>query len=140
VLYRQHERLELKQLANDAYVWLFEEEPGHPQHEERRTSMLEVKREDGTTELVKGGRMITSFLSICDMVGMSPKVVRERARSMTAKSIMHAGRPAESRNRERESSGIEEHGVSVDYDYSSESYGSSGVSPDDYVPYTPDYM
>ena len=131
VLYRQHERLELKQRASNAYTWLFEESPGHSQWEERKKAQFFVVDDDGQTKTATGVRTLTSFLAICDAVGMSPDLVRERARNMTVKSIMHAGRPAERRKLQREDSvDIEEYGVTDNCDLESIANSSSRDSFD----------
>lgn len=108
VLYRQHDRLHLKQIAEDAFIWLFEEEPGHHWATMR-------KEED---------RHITGFINICEELDLDPEVVRAHVRKMDVKSIMSAGRPAERRHREvQEEHNYSEHGVSTDVDV--QSYGDS---------------
>lgn len=81
ILYRTHDRLQLRQIAEDAYIWLFEETPSHPWGRIRSTQ----------------GNGLTSFLTICELLDLDPDFVRERARSMTVQQIMSAGRPAERR-------------------------------------------
>lgn len=99
ILYRLHDRLQLRQVAEDAYVWLFEEGPGHSWYRTRRTN----------------GFMLTSFLAICDLLDLDPAFVRRRIKSMTAKEIMTAGRPAENRRRRQSEEGsCIEHGTDVD--------------------------
>lgn len=84
VLYRTSERLPQKKLAQDAYLWLFFEEPGHQNWIERQMSQ-------------KG---ITSFLSICEMLDLDPGAVRVQIRKLTVKNVMSVGRPAEYRRNE----------------------------------------
>lgn len=101
ILYRTHDRLHLRQIAEDAYVWLFEEGPQHSWYRARAAS----------------GHTITSFLTICDLLDLDPKFVRERIRGMTAQQIMTAGRPAERRRRRRNDDGqCVEHGTEVNID------------------------
>lgn len=114
VLYRQHEKRQLKLLAQAAYVWLFEEGPDHAHWRERQQAAFDVRGEQ-----VKGARALTSFLSICDAVGLIPEDVRKRARAMTPESILRAGRPAERRPARDESVSIEEYGVWTDVDLNS---------------------
>lgn len=83
ILYRLHDRLQLRQIAEEAYIWLFEEGPGHSWNRTRKLA----------------GSTITSFLTICDLLDLDPEFVRRRIRDMTAKEIMTAGRPAEHRRR-----------------------------------------
>jgi len=83
VLYRGHARLEFKEIAADAYTWLFEEEPGHPWWRTR----TEEKR------------MLTSLHAICDVMDLEPETIRARARTMTIKTILSVGRPPETRHR-----------------------------------------
>lgn len=82
VLYRISNRLPYKQIADEAYIWLFEEGPGHPNWRER----------------AKEERFITAFLSICEALDLDPETVRARVKKMTVKMIMGAGRPAERRH------------------------------------------
>jgi hypothetical protein len=85
VLYRMSTRLKNKQLAEDAYTWLFEEKKDHPYGIERLNS----------------GQHLTSFLSICELLDLDPKTVRTRVREMTVRDVMCAGRPAERRRKRR---------------------------------------
>jgi len=100
VLYRQHERMALKQLAQEAFVWLFEEEPGHP--------WWEVRKEEG--------RFLTGFLTICDELDLDPEVVRSRVRQLDVKTILSAGRPPEKRKAPSEESHYGEYVIAVDMD------------------------
>lgn len=126
VLYRQHDRLELKEIAERAYVWLFEEGPGHPWWKLRE----------------KEGRQITSFLAICDTVDLTPEMVRSRVRELDVKTIMGAGRPAERRKR-RDTDDVHyaSHDTSMDIDVNS--YGDSNTRTsyeNHYAVSTPSYM
>lgn len=120
VLYRQHHRLELKALAEQAYIWLFEEEPGHPAWKSRERALFQVT-EGGQALVEVGSRRLTSFLSICETCGLDPEAVRQRAREMTVESIMHTGRHIERRRAQKggESLSIETHSVVVDVDMDS---------------------
>lgn len=131
VLYRQHTEMKKKQRALAAHTWLFEECPGHQDWEERKTAKFDT--EDGT---IVGARAITSFLAICEAVDIDPEAVRSRARTMTVRDIIHAGRPAERRRSAREDNvSIEEHGVWVDVDWST--FGEPGEGEEtEYVGYT----
>jgi hypothetical protein len=101
VLYRQHNDLALKQIAADAYVWLFEEEPGHQWWSVRQSEK----------------RTVTAFLMICEAIELDPKNVRNHVRKLDVKTIMSAGRPAERRHlNTEEESGFPDHGVSVSTD------------------------
>lgn len=83
VLYKSHARMLYREWANDAYVWLFEEEPGHPRWKERRGA----------------GKALTSFIAICEALDYDPDVVRRYIRTLTPQRIMSMGRPAEYRRR-----------------------------------------
>lgn len=98
VLYRTSRRMDQRELAQDAYTWLFEEGPGHIWWESRRGE----------------GRQLTAFLGICDLLELDPDFVRERVKQMTPHGIKMAGRPAE--NRHRRGTEIDyyvEHGVEL---------------------------
>jgi len=84
VLYRTSSRMWKRELANDAYTWLFEEKSGHPWNEER----------------IKENKQITGFLNICESLDIDPDYVRKYIKKMTPRSIKMAGRPAEHRRRE----------------------------------------
>ena len=84
VLYRTSSRLDQRELAHDAYVWLFEEKPGHPNWELR-------KQED---------RELTSFLAICETIDIDPAYARRQIRLLTPRDVKMAGRPAERRHRQ----------------------------------------
>ena len=103
VLYRMSNRMLYKQIAEEAYTWLFEEKSGHINWEER----------------AKNDRFITAFLTICELLDLDPETVRERVRKMTIKAIMGAGRPAEKRYpRETAEEVIYEEHALVDVDLS----------------------
>lgn len=119
VLYRQHRKLELKSLAEQAYVWLFEEEPGHPAWRDREKALFKVSGEKGQVMVEVGSRRLTSFLSICEACSLDPEAVRARAREMTVESIMKTGRHIERRKSKStgDLSSIEFHSlVDVDID------------------------
>jgi hypothetical protein len=84
VLYRTSSRMDQRELAHDAYVWLFEEDENHPWARVR-------KRE---------GRELTSFLSICEIIDVDPDFAREQIRKLTVRDVKMAGRPAERRHRQ----------------------------------------
>lgn len=79
VLYRSSRRLDQKFLAEDAYTWLFLEEPGHPNWKIR-------KAED---------KELTSFLSICEQLDVDPEKLRSHIRKLTPNRVMSSGRPPE---------------------------------------------
>jgi hypothetical protein len=83
VLYRTSRRMLHKKLAEDAYLWLFVEEPGHPNFEER----------------TRVGKHITSFTAICSELDLDANTVRTYVRRLTVKNVMSVGRPAEYRRR-----------------------------------------
>lgn len=85
VLYKLHRDLQLRQLAEDAFVWLFEEEEGHPNWIER----------------TKADRQITSFVMICEMLDINVDAVRQWILRLTAQDVRNAGRPKEQRSRRR---------------------------------------
>ena len=77
-------RIKSAALAEQAYKWLFTEEPGTPDWEERR----------------KEGKHITSFVSICESLDLDPETTRRHIRRLTVKNVMSVGRPAEYRRRD----------------------------------------
>lgn len=94
VLYRTSRRMLHKRLAEDAYTWLFEEQPGH-------TNWVERDRV---------GKHITSFMAICNELDLDVDTVRRYVRRLTVKNVMSVGRPAEYRRRDATPSSIgEEH-------------------------------
>lgn len=96
VLYRGHHRLEFREIAADAYIWLFEEEEGHPWWRQRADEE----------------RMVTSLVSICDILDIEPKTIRARAKEMDVKTILSVGRPPETRHRRaQDDADYQEHSV-----------------------------
>lgn len=83
VLYRAHQRMMYREWANDAFIWLFEEGPEHPNWRERRTS----------------GKLLTSFVSICEVLDFDPDLVRRHIQKLTPQRIVSMGRPAEYRRK-----------------------------------------
>ena len=81
VLYRTSKRLTQKEVAQSAFIWLFEEKPGHPWYRERDADEREI----------------TSFLGICSLLDLDPDYVRKRVKQLTPQQIKTAGRPAERR-------------------------------------------
>lgn len=77
VLYRSSTRLLQRQIAEEAYHWLFKEEPGTKGWIERSLSKKEL----------------TSFVSICDVLSLDPEIVRTYIRGLTIKEILSTGRP-----------------------------------------------
>jgi hypothetical protein len=92
VLYRSSRRLVQKILAEQAYRWLFLENPGTPEWNERR----------------REGKDVTSFVSICEALDLDPDKVRSHIRNLTPKNVSSVGRPAEYRKREALSSASED--------------------------------
>lgn len=81
VLYRTSSKLLKRSLAESAYHWLFVEEPSTLAWRQRAQSNKEL----------------TSFIAVCEAVGVDPERVRRRIRQLTERDIMGAGRPAERR-------------------------------------------
>lgn len=81
VLYRSSRRLLHKKLAEESFIWLFKEEPGHPDWDERATN----------------GKQMTSFVGICSALDLDVDTLRGHIRRMTAKNVTSVGRPAEYR-------------------------------------------
>jgi hypothetical protein len=77
VLYRSSTRLLQRQVAEEAYTWLFREEPGS----------------HGWIERALNKKELTSFVSICDVLSLDPEVVRTYIRGLTVKEILSTGRP-----------------------------------------------
>jgi len=92
VLYRTSRRMIQRKLAEDAYTWLFVEEPGHTNWIER----------------AKQGKHITSFLAICSELDLDADTVRSYVRRLTVKNVMSVGRPAEYRRRESSPPSLDE--------------------------------
>jgi hypothetical protein len=81
VLYRSSSKLQAKLLAESAYHWLFVEDDNSPSYALR----------------IRNGKTMMSFLAICEAMDIEPSRVRARARMLTEKDIMGAGRPPERR-------------------------------------------
>jgi len=84
VLYRTSRRLQHKKLAEQAFCWLFQEDTGHEDARER----------------IDSGKHITSFLAICEALGLVPDMIRTHVKGLTPKNVMSVGRPAEYRRKE----------------------------------------
>ncbi len=76
----------------NAYIWLFDEGPGHP--------WWEVRSDEE--------RCFRTFLGICGLLDLEPERVREAVRRITTASIIGAGRPREWRNRVHHDDSFEE--------------------------------
>lgn len=83
VLYKTHARTMYREWANDAFVWIFEEDEQHPRWKERRAA----------------GKILTSFVAICEALDYDPDIIRRYIRTLTPQRIMSMGRPAEYRRR-----------------------------------------
>lgn len=119
VQYRNSRRMELRALAEQAYTWLFEEEPGHAAWRDRERALFKIEDEEtGQPTIEVGTRRITSFLAICEACSLDPEVVRERARGMTIEQATRTGRRIERRvvRSEYEVGATESHGLVVDID------------------------
>jgi hypothetical protein len=81
VLYRASRRMLHKKLAEESFTWLFKEEPGHKDWDERAQS----------------GKQMTSFIGICAALDLDVDTLRGHIRKMTAKNVTSVGRPAEYR-------------------------------------------
>lgn len=77
VIYRGNKRLIHRKVAQDAYIWLFVEKPGHPDWIER----------------ARAGWSLFSFLSICGALDFDPDAVRVSIRKLTPRRIQSMGRP-----------------------------------------------
>lgn len=112
VLYRSHSKLANREIAQDAFEWLFEEDEDHVSWRQRSSATFMIDDGEAT-----GVRNITSFLSICEVLELDPEVVRTRVRQMDIQTIISAGRPAETRKlKSGEVSSVEECGVMVGVD------------------------
>ena len=101
VLYRQHTRLPLKEIAQAAHVWLFEEGPGYPGWDQRENCAWHM----------------TAFVNICEELDIDPDVVRQRVLRMRVSEIVRSGRPIERRYRvDRDDASTTQHPVHVDVD------------------------
>lgn len=79
VLYRESPRPDRRQLADDAYIWLFEEDEDHPHWAIRQAE----------------GKSLTSLLSICEALGIRVPVVRAYVKNLTVDKILSTGRQPE---------------------------------------------
>lgn len=77
VLYRASSRLLQRQIAEEAYHWIFKEDPG----------------DRAWVECAQNKRELTSFVSICDILSIEPEVVRTYIKGLTIKEILSTGRP-----------------------------------------------
>jgi len=84
VLYRTSRRMDQRDLAHEAYVWLFEEDEDHPWTALRK----------------RGGTELTSFLSICEIIDVDPDFARAQIRKLTVRDVKMAGRPPDRRHRQ----------------------------------------
>lgn len=119
VLYRQARKMELKALAEQAYTWLFEEEPGHPAWKDRERALFKIEDEEtGQPAIEVGTRRLTSFLSICEACNLDPEAVRDRAREMTVEQVTRTGRRIERRSTKSsdDSMSMETHSIVADID------------------------
>lgn len=82
VLYRTSRRIPQRHFAEDAYIWLFQEDEQHPRWSERS----------------REGKHLTSFVGICEVLDLDPDKVRGYIRKLTAKKVMSAGRPPDYRS------------------------------------------
>lgn len=122
VLYRLSSKLEHKELAEDAFTWLFKEDETHPDYKSRSQAIIET----ATGHKLQGARVITSFLAICDCLGLEPEAVRERVRHLDPVVVRAGGRPVESYG--AESTSVEEHGVVLDLNMDAMPAGGDYVS------------
>lgn len=83
VLYRSSTRLLQRQLAQQAYEWLFVEEPGHPSWSLR----------------IREDKVNMSFLAVCEQLDLDPETSRDHIRELTPKHVTSVGRPASYRTR-----------------------------------------
>lgn len=79
VLYKTSRRLDQRQLAEDAYVWIFVEDEDHPNWQTRKENDKEL----------------LSFLSICEQLDLDPAVLRRHVKTLTPNKVMSSGRPPE---------------------------------------------
>lgn len=84
VLYRGSRRMVQRTLADTAYKWLFQEEPGTADWNER----------------MRDKKYITSFVAICEGLDLDPDTVRRHIKRLDRKNVMSVGRPAEYRRRD----------------------------------------
>lgn len=79
VLYRTSRRLDQKFLAEDAYTWIFLEDENHPNWKIRKAE----------------GKLLTSFLNICEQLDVDAERLRKYIRHLTPNRVMSSGRPPE---------------------------------------------
>ncbi len=84
VLYRGSRRLQQRDMADKAYRWLFLEEEGTSDWNER----------------MRDGKYITSFVAICEGLDLDPDQMRHFIKQLDRKNVMSVGRPAEYRRRD----------------------------------------
>lgn len=77
ILYRDSIKPQQKLIADDAYHWIFVEEPDSEAWQER----------------IRSNKQLTSFFSVCDILSVNPKVAREYVKRLTIKEILSTGRP-----------------------------------------------
>jgi hypothetical protein len=93
VLYRASSRLDQKQLAEEAYTWLFLEDEDHPNWEVR----------------IEEGKRLTAFIVICEELDLDVNRVRTYIRALTPNRVMSSGRPPENSRASDHSPDIEVH-------------------------------
>ena len=93
VLYRNSTRIEQKHLAQEAYVWLFEEDINHPQWRIRRDE----------------GRELTAFVSICEVLDIEIEKIRAVIKKLTPDRVLASGRFSVSSAPTREDKEVEVH-------------------------------
>lgn len=93
ILYRNSTKLQQRELANDAYQWLFVEDTSSACWQDRLS-------ED---------RTLTSLVTICEVLDLDRTFTRNTIRNLTIKDVLSVGRPAEHRRV------VNEDGVSDDY-------------------------
>jgi hypothetical protein len=84
VLYRGSRRMVQRTLAEQAYRWLF----------------LEMEGTSDWSDRIRDGKMITSFVSVCESLDLDPGTVRKHIKRLTPRSVTSVGRPAEYRKRD----------------------------------------
>lgn len=101
VLYRDSSRAEHKQLAEEAYTWLFVEDESHPNWVLR----------------VVCGTELTSFLGICNALDLNPHRVRKHVQNLTIEKMKALGRrPTTVVSRPVVEEQVHEVSVAFDYD------------------------
>jgi hypothetical protein len=78
VLYRSSTRLLQRQLAGQAYEWIFIEVPGHPSWSLR----------------IREGKTCMSFVAVCESLDLDPDTARAHIRKLTPSHVMSTGRPS----------------------------------------------